>query len=164
VSRRSRICECGTPKQVGDEACARCLALDGGSEAERVIVNALRALGGSATTEAVMLEAGISYRQARRAASKLEKSGRVLRVEDQMNVRSKNMPTLHLSDITPPSVEWLQLAIPTFDAYLVEAGAAESEAIVKGKRGSSTRARRAHIMEIQLELRLSRRRRRGGAA
>jgi hypothetical protein len=156
MSRRSATCECGASKRVGDEACARCMALDGGNVPEQTLVNALRNLGGDATSEAVMVETGWSYRHLRRTAQRLERTGRVLRVETGEE-RHINMPTLMLDDACPPPRGWRQMRLPRFEAYLEPARfAAGSQAMVQLGRVVQ-RQRRAHRVE-QLGFRFRRRR------
>lgn len=62
-------CECGRHKRVPDDACARCMALDGHATYDRIVISALRTLGGPATTEELAREVGWTHRHASRALS-----------------------------------------------------------------------------------------------
>lgn len=146
MSRKGKWCECGNPKLIGHEGCPRCEALDGTSVPEATVIAAIRSLGGTATPDAIQLETSYSYRQFRRACARLEKSGRVRRVEDAENVRSKNIPTLHLRERDDvEQVGWVQLAVPKISNWLgeVDAAAAGLASRVQDVRRTPRRARRA---------------------
>jgi hypothetical protein len=134
MSRRSATCECGSAKRVGAEACDRCAALDGADVPESTLVNALRNLGGDATSEAILVETNWSYRHLRRTAERLEKSGRVLRIETGTE-RHINQPILMLADAHPLAKGWRQMKLPRFDAYLEPMrNGSGSQAIVNVRR------------------------------
>lgn len=155
MSKRSKTCECGSTKRAGAEACERCEALDGVDVPESTLVNALRNLGGDATSEAVLVETNWSYRHLRRTAERLEKSGRVLRIETGTE-RHINQPVLMLTDAHPLPKGWRQMKLPRLDAYLEPMRSRSGSQAIVNLRRALPRQRRARRVE-QLGFRFRRR-------
>jgi hypothetical protein len=89
-------CECGREKAEGATACAQCEYMDGTLPGDIALIQALRSLGGAAAPDAVQLEMGCKYRQYRRVANRLERSGRIRRVETGEE-HHKNVPLIVLA-------------------------------------------------------------------
>lgn len=155
MGKRSTTCECSAPKRVGAEACDRCSALDGRNVPEQTLVNALRNLGGDATSEAVMVETNWSYRHLRRTAQRLERTGRIIRVETGEE-RHINMPVLMLDDAHSAPKGWRQMPLPRVSAYLEPAAFRSGSQAIVNIRRATPRQRRAHRV-IQLGFKFRRR-------
>ena len=56
------LCECGRPKRRHASGCDRCIAADGRTDAERLLIATLRALGGAGTAEAILFESALPER------------------------------------------------------------------------------------------------------
>lgn len=140
MSRRGRTCECGRAKAVGAEACPRCTELDGDGMPEKKLIDALRQVGGEGTTEAVLVESGMSYRAFRRASAKLEASGRVVREQEETTWQkaSGGQGAAVLTLVHREQPRWRQLRFPPLVAYLepveVREAPAESRGIVNVRR------------------------------
>jgi len=87
IARASVECECGEPKPWNMAACQRCMDMDGVGAVGN-IVSALRALGGSATFEALTEEMQIATRNVFRAISEAKKAGRVIQIHQHDDVNS----------------------------------------------------------------------------
>jgi hypothetical protein len=152
MSKRGRVCECGLPKVPGEEACVRCMALDGGNVPESALVNALRNLGGDATSEAIMVEVGCSYRHLRRTAARLERSGRIIRIETGEE-RHANQPILMLDSAGERRPRWAQLHLPRFSGWLEESREGAGSQVSIQPRRSDRRRVRARMVQLDLAFR-----------
>jgi hypothetical protein len=81
LSRARARCECGRQKVLSDDACERCLILDG-TDREAAIIAALRLLGGHGTTDVIAHTAHYSRRHVLRLCAKLLRRKRVVRREE----------------------------------------------------------------------------------
>lgn len=104
-----RRCECGNAKEPGWPSCLTCYEIDGRTDRERRVIQGLRAVGGIATTDTLMVETGWSRRRVLDAIVSLKTSGRVLRLVTGEEQHALN-PTFVLSDSQPSElVVWSQL-------------------------------------------------------
>jgi len=138
---RSLECDCSLPKRAGARCCDRCASLDGESTQDWLAIDTLRNLGGVATMDALRLEVGWSYRQAARAMQRLRQTGRVIRLETDME-HHRNCPTFLLSDaVVKPVRAWRQMALPRFRRWGASKIAAGSRCIIATRRRRHRRAR-----------------------
>lgn len=75
------VCECGRPKRRHASGCDRCIAADGRTDAERLLIAVLRALGGAATVDALLFESELPERTLYRTLTRLRQLGRVIAEE-----------------------------------------------------------------------------------
>lgn len=75
-------CDCGRPRDPRALACVTCTWLDGATESEARVIDALRALGSAGTWDALTLEIDMPERTLWRTLAKLRAVGRIVVRDD----------------------------------------------------------------------------------